>query len=192
MRRIVVATTNIGKIGEIRELLFAVAEVVAPDGLPVVVEDGTSLAENAYKKARSAADFLDIEAIAEDSGLFVAVLGGMPGVRSSRYFGPNATDAENRQKLLGALGDTTDRAAFFETVICLCGPGQPFEDAAFFSGRCYGEISFEERGEFGFGYDSIFIPTEGDGRTFAQMSSSEKSKYSHRAKAVRQFRDALF
>lgn len=187
MRAVVVATTNQGKIREIQEILGSVAEIVVPNDLPLVVEDGTSLMENAYKKAKSAADYLGIEALAEDTGLFVFALDGLPGVRSARYSGPQATDATNREKLLMALEGSHDRRAYFETVICLCKPGQSLEEAQFFVGRCEGNIALEEKGDHGFGYDSIFVPLGVDDRTFAQMSSVEKSQYSHRAKAIKQF-----
>lgn len=191
MRCIVIATTNHGKIREIQELLSSVAEILAPQNLPAVVEDGESLVDNAYKKAKSAADYLDIEALAEDSGLFVSALDGLPGVRSARYAGPQATDSTNREKLLFALKDSHDRRAYFVTVVCLCKPGQSPEEAQFFVGRCDGNIALEEKGDNGFGYDSVFIPSEGDGRTFAQMNSVEKSTYSHRAKAIKLFVDAI-
>jgi XTP/dITP diphosphohydrolase len=191
MRTIILATTNQGKIAEIRELLDGIAEIVLPDNLPNVVEDGSSLAENAYKKAKSAADFLNLEAVADDSGLFVEGINGMPGVHSARYAGNDADDYSNRQKLLAELAEVENRKAYFSTVICLCSPHQAFQEANFFEGRCQGTISWEEIGTNGFGYDSIFVPDDGDGRTFAQMNSAEKAKYSHRARAIEQFKNAL-
>lgn len=191
MRTIILATTNQGKITEIRELLDGIADIVSPGNLPDVVEDGSSLDENAYKKARSAADFLNLEAIADDSGLFVDGINGMPGVHSARYAGENADDNVNRQKLLAEMSTVENRKAYFSTVICLCSPYQALQEASFFEGRCHGIISNEEIGTSGFGYDSIFIPDDGDGRTFAQMSSTEKSRYSHRSRAIKQFKDAL-
>lgn len=191
MRTVILATTNQGKIAEIREMLDGIAEVVSPDNLPEVAEDGDSLAENAFRKARSAADFLNMDAAADDSGLFVEGIDGRPGVLSARYSGENADDRSNRQKLLAEMSAVENRRAYFSTVICLCSPYQEFQEALFFEGRCLGTISYEETGTNGFGYDSVFIPEDGDGRTFAEMSSKEKARYSHRARAIQQLKDAL-
>lgn len=191
MRTILLATTNQGKITEIRELLAGIAEIISPGNLPEVFEDGDSLAENAYKKARSAADYLNMDAVADDSGLFVDGINGRPGVLSARYSGENADDNSNRQKLLAEMSKVENRVAYFSTVICLCSPSQEFGEALFFEGCCWGTISHKEMGANGFGYDSIFVPDDGDGRTFAQMSLAEKAKYSHRARAIKQFKDAL-
>ncbi len=188
MRQVVVATTNSGKASEFAEILGSVATVVIPGELPLVAEGGASLADNAFLKARSAADYLGCDAVADDSGLFVAALGGEPGVHSARFAGPDCDDASNRAKLISKLGGVSDRSAYFETVLCVCAPSREMEDAAFFYGRCDGFITDRERGDFGFGYDSIFMPVDGDGRTFGEMTAREKATMSHRARAISHLR----
>lgn len=184
MREITIATTNRGKASELQKLLGDVARVVIPSDLPLVEEDGKTLKENAFKKARSAADFLETEAVADDTGLFVRALEGLPGVRSARFAGDSASDSDNREKLLLLLSDEADRSSYFETVVCVCSPGQNMHQAVFFEGHCLGKIATLEVGEYGFGYDCIFIPDEGDGRTFGEMDLIEKARYSHRSKAI--------
>lgn len=191
MRQIVIATTNPGKAREFQDILGSVAEVLVPSNLPPVHEDGETLAENAYKKARSAADYLGRVAIADDSGLFVAALGGDPGVRSARFAGPESDDASNRSKLMSMMVGVPDRSAYFETVLCMCAPLAPMEEAAFFHGRCDGRLLDHELGESGFGYDPLFVPTEGDGRTFGEMAPHEKAMLSHRARAISNLRIVL-
>lgn len=188
MREITIATANGGKASELQELLGDVARVVTPHDLPVVEEDGQTLRENAFKKARSAADYLEAEAVADDSGLFVVALGGLPGVRSARFAGERASDGDNREKLLSSLSGKTDRSSYFDTVLCLCAPGQDMSEAEYFEGRCQGKIATVDLGTHGFGYDSIFIPDEGDGRSFGEMDSIEKAQYSHRSKAIFQLK----
>ncbi len=191
LKQIVVATTNLGKAKEFEKILGGDMGVIVPDELPLVVEDGDTLAENAYKKARSAADHLGRLALADDSGLFVQVLGGAPGVHSARFAGPNSDDAGNRSKLLALIRDFSDRAAYFATVLCLCAPLASIEEAYFFEGRCDGYILDHERGSEGFGYDALFVPSEGDGRTFGEMSPSEKAALSHRSRAIYKFKISL-
>ena len=191
MTGIVVATTNVGKGREFQEILGSVAEVIIPDNLPLVEENGATLAENAYRKARSAADFLGTVVVADDSGLFVTALGGAPGVHSARFSGPQGDDASNRAKLLEVLGNATDRSAYFETVLCVCSPSDSVGEARYFHGRCDGYITEKERGTHGFGYDPVFVPAEGDGRTFGEMTSGEKAALSHRARAISKFKAFL-
>src|SRR5690606_2922190 len=113
----------------------------------------------------------------------VDALGGAPGVHSSRYAGPEADDADNRRKLLAALAGNPARTARFRTVLAF------FDgtDVRFFEGVCEGVIATEEVGTGGFGYDALFRPAEGDGRTFAEMTREEKNRISHRGRAVDQF-----
>lgn len=191
LKQIVVATTNPGKAREFEKILGDDMVVIVPDGLPLVVEDGDTLAENAYKKARSAADHLAMLALADDSGLFVHVLGGEPGVHSARFAGPDGDDAANRSKLIALLRDFSDRSAYFATVLCLCAPSASMEEAYFFEGRCDGYLLDHERGSEGFGYDALFVPSEGDGRTFGEMSPSEKAVLSHRSRAISKFKISL-
>ena len=129
----------------------------------------------------------DSPAIADDTGLFVDALGGCPGVRSARFAGVDATDARNRAKLLRELSGEPNRRAEFRTVIVVCWPDGR-EIVA--EGSIFGTIAPAERGERGFGYDTLFIP-DGDGRTFAEMSPDEKNLLSHRGRALRALVDAL-
>jgi XTP/dITP diphosphohydrolase len=191
LQQIVIATTNPGKAREFQDILGSVAEVLVPSDLPPVLEDGETLAENAYKKARSAADYLGRVAIADDSGLFVAALDGEPGVHSARFAGPESDDASNRSKLISLMAGILDRSAYFETVLCMSAPSATMEEAAFFHGRCDGRLLDHELGENGFGYDALFIPAEGDGRTFAEMAPHEKAMLSHRARAISSLRTYL-
>ncbi len=191
LKQIVVATTNSGKAMEFEEILGDSVEVIVPGNLPTVIEDGETLAENAYKKARSAADYLSRIALADDSGLFVNALFGKPGVHSARFAGPESDDAANRSKLIALLRGVSDRSAYFETVLCLCAPSATMNEGYFFEGRCDGFLLDHERGSQGFGYDSLFVPLEGDGRTFGEMASGEKGAVSHRFRAISQFKRSL-
>ncbi|MDA8080247.1 MAG: RdgB/HAM1 family non-canonical purine NTP pyrophosphatase [Actinomycetota bacterium] len=191
LKQIVIATTNLGKAKEFEKILGGDIDVIVPDDLPLVVEDGDTLAENAYKKARSAADHLGRLALADDSGLFVHALGGVPGVHSARFAGSGGDDAANRSKLIALLHDFSDRSAYFATVLCVCAPSATIEEAYFFEGRCDGYLLDHERGSEGFGYDALFVPSEGDGRTFGEMSSSEKAVFSHRSRAIAKFKISL-
>lgn len=184
MKRIIVATTNPGKARELMEVLSGVVEVDIPSDLEEVVEDGKSLFENAFKKARSAADALGVAVVADDSGLFVPSLGGKPGVHSARFAGADSDDVSNRSLLKMLLQGESDREGYFETVLCLCRPNETFEEALFFEGRCDGTVLTIDRGHEGFGYDPMFVPKGGDGRTFGEMTSMEKAMFSHRAKAI--------
>jgi XTP/dITP diphosphohydrolase len=122
-------------------------------------------------------------ALADDSGLEVDALAGAPGVFSSRYAGPEGDDAANRRKLLADLAGAPVRTARFRTVLAFA------DDAGvrFFEGVCEGVVAAEEAGAGGFGYDALFRPSEGDGRTFAEMTAAEKNRISHRGRAVEAF-----
>lgn len=181
---IVLATRNEGKIKEFREALkdFPV-EIVSLNNfgpIPEVEEDGRTFEENAYKKASFTARVLGLPAIADDSGLVVAALDGAPGVRSARYAGERVTDAENCDRLLREMTGKEQRAAAFECVLSLAVPSGP---ALTYIGRCEGEILAAPRGENGFGYDPVFyFPPLG--KTFAEISTAEKNRVSHRGKAL--------
>jgi XTP/dITP diphosphohydrolase len=186
---LVLATRNQGKISEYKELLssFSVEIKSLQDfgPIPPVAEDGETFEENAYKKAHTTARFLGFPVLADDSGLEVQALGGLPGVRSARYAGEEATDRENNLKLLEAMKGILDRRASFKCVISIAvprGPALTYEEA------CEGEIIHEMKGEHGFGYDPIFYypPLK---KTFAQMSVEEKNRVSHRGRAAAQLRD---
>lgn len=191
MRKIVLSTDNKNKLREIREILEDLdVEIYGKsdiDGMDFeVVEDGDTLYDNALKKARAMADRVDFAVLADDTGLFVNALAGEPGVHSARYASEH-DDKKNRQKLLKNLEDKKDRSAYFKTQIILIDEDKniiPIE------GVCPGKISLEERGDNGFGYDSIFIP-EGFNKTFAEMSHEEKNEISHRARALKNLRDKL-
>jgi len=185
---LVLATQNVGKIKEIRELLrdFRVEIKSLADfrPLPDIEEDGTTFYENAYKKASFTARFLGVPAMADDSGLVVEALGGAPGILSARYAGPAATDDDNNQKLLRAMEGKTNRAASFVCVISIAVPsGMAFT----YEGRCRGLIAHSPAGTRGFGYDPLFYypPLR---KTFAQLSREEKNRVSHRGKALAQLK----
>ncbi len=186
---LVLATRNQGKIAEYRELLssFSVEIKSLQDfgPIPPVEEDGETFEENAYKKAHTTARFLGFPVLADDSGLEVQALGGLPGVHSARYAGEEATDEENNLKLLEAMKGIEDRKASFQCVISIAVPRGP---ALTYEEECKGEITHEMKGDHGFGYDPIFYypPLE---KTFAQMSSEEKNRVSHRGRAAAQLRN---
>lgn len=180
------ATGNAHKLAEVRQILDGVADVCSAEdlgGMPQLKETGTTFAANALLKARALAALAPPNALvlADDSGLCVDALGGAPGVRSARYAGENATDADNRALLRAELGGVTEaeRTARFVCVLALVGQGRE----ALFEGTCEGHILHSERGQGGFGYDALFIPA-GHNRTFAEMSSAVKHTFSHRGAAL--------
>jgi XTP/dITP diphosphohydrolase len=150
-----------------------------------VVEDGKTFEDNALKKARFTARVLGLPALADDSGLMVKSLGGLPGVRSARYAGQDADDSANNLKLLNAMeGVSSDRGAAFVCVIAIAVPRGP---ALIYEGTCEGVVTTELKGKNGFGYDPLFYypPLR---KTFAQMISEEKNRVSHRGKAMAELR----
>jgi XTP/dITP diphosphohydrolase len=186
---LVIATGNKGKIVEIKNLLegFPVTIKSLDDfgPIPEVVEDGETFDENAYKKASFTAKVLGYPALADDSGLVVEALGGAPGVYSARYGGQGASDEDRVRKLLEEMKSTKNRKAAFECVLSIAVPSGP---ALTYEGRCEGVIAEEPAGSNGFGYDPIFYfpPLK---RTFAQMTIEEKSRVSHRGKALGELRE---
>lgn len=193
--RITIATKNTGKV---KEILFFFRHLGPVEWLSLadlkdfkeIEETGNTFFENAVIKAKAAAEALDSYSLADDSGLCVDHLGGRPGVRSSRYSGQDATDAKNRQKLLGELEgvDEKKRSAAFICSMVLADPEGKIIHSS--KGICRGIIGFEEVGDKGFGYDSIFIP-EGHFRTMAQLSEEEKNSISHRGKALENMKDYI-
>lgn len=149
-----------------------------------VVEDGTTLEENARKKAIAFNTASDMPAIADDTGLEIISLNGAPGVHSARFSGEYGNDKANRAKVLKLMADVPDakRTARFRTVICFADGNNHF----FVDGICRGFIGREERGSGGFGYDSLFFP-DGYQKTFAEMPADEKNAISHRANAAVNF-----
>ncbi len=180
---LVCASANPDKVAEIQAILGELVELrPRPADVPDVVEDADTLEGNARLKAAAIAAAAGTAAVADDTGLEVATLGGAPGVRTGRYAGEDATYAENRTALLAALEGRPDRRARFRTVAMVVWPDGR-ELAA--EGVCDGTIAGAERGERGFGYDAVFVPDDGDGRTFAEMTEAEKHAMSHRGRAFR-------
>lgn len=185
---IFLATSNTHKVEEITRLLPGLELVARPSWLPEVVEDGGSFEENSIKKARAIALATGSPAISDDSGLVVDALDGAPGVHSARYAGENATDEENLWKLLSELVGVSDRSARF---VCVATYFMPNEGFVTFKGEVEGRLLDHVTGHGGFGYDPIFVPDEGDGRSFAEMSMDEKARYSHRSRAFMDLRNYL-
>ncbi|MCR4399422.1 MAG: XTP/dITP diphosphatase [Syntrophomonadaceae bacterium] len=192
-RRLVLATRNRKKRAELEAIL-------APLGLrvhtldefpevPEVVEDGATFEANARKKARAVAEATGLVALADDSGLEVDALGGLPGVHSARFAGEPADDARNNQLLLERLRDVPPerRGARFRCVIAVAVPGGETFVA---EGSCEGRIGCEPAGEGGFGYDPLFI-VDGYGQTFAQLPPEVKHRISHRGRALAAAADIL-
>ncbi len=195
--RLVIATHSEHKLRELRELLHLEhAELVSLDDLGVEgepIEDGETFETNAAIKARFAIRATGLPVLADDSGLEVDALGGGPGVRTRRYAGEDATDADNNAKLLAALEGlpAERRGARYVCVLALAIPGDAGsrggQRVAFTRGTCRGRIARAPRGAGGFGYDPIFEP-DGEppgGRTLGQWTPAEKNAISHRARAAR-------
>ncbi len=186
-KEIIFASHNQGKIAEIREILnpYGIKVLSAADlELPDVEETGRTFEENAYIKALAAAKARNIPCFADDSGLCVDAIGGKPGVYTARY-APNRDFNLGMDKLLNELKETNsqNRAAHFSCVIVLAHPDGSYKS---FEGRVDGNIATSKSGNAGFGYDPIFIPT-GFNRSFAEFSSEEKNKISHRGRALQKF-----
>jgi XTP/dITP diphosphohydrolase len=187
--KLVLATNNPDKADEIRAVLrdagLDVELVPRPDDVPEVDETGPTLEDNARLKAVALCEATGLAAVADDSGLEVDALGGAPGVWSARYAGEGATDQDNVDKLLAALAahpDPGDRSARFQSVVVLRRPDGSEVVAA---GSVEGHIADAPRGPGGFGYDPVFVPVDGDGRTFGEMTQDEKHAISHRGRALR-------
>lgn len=184
---LVLASHNKGKTAEIRGLLknhpIQIRNLDDFGPIPPIIEDGETFEANAYKKASLTARYLGFPALADDSGLCVEALDGAPGVYSARYGGEAATDAQRCQKLLEALGDNQNRKARFECVISLAVPSGP---ALTYEASCEGLITRQPSGTNGFGYDPIFFYPPLN-KTFAELTREEKSRISHRGKALQEF-----
>ncbi len=188
---ITLATANEGKVAELRRLLGRRYRIAPrPTDLAETVEDGDTLAANALKKGTEVAEHTGTLALADDTGLFVVGLGGAPGVHTARFAGPGATTEQNVAKLLDELAGVgrAARRAHFATVIAAVWPDGR---RLVVDGRVDGHITTEPQGGSGFGYDPVFAPVEGDGRTFAQMSADEKNAISHRGRAIQALVAAL-
>ncbi|MGA3354640.1 MAG: RdgB/HAM1 family non-canonical purine NTP pyrophosphatase [Acidimicrobiales bacterium] len=187
--RLVLATANPDKASELAAILAeelgGLVDIVSrPPGVPVVEETGETLEDNARLKAIAIVAATGEAAVADDTGLEVAAIGGAPGTRTARFAGEAATYADNVAKLLADLAGETDRRARFRTVVvCRLPDGREIIG----SGAVDGEITLVPRGEGGFGYDPVFAPSGGGGRTFAEMNPAEKHRLSHRGLALRSF-----
>ena len=182
--RLVMASGNAHKAAEIREILSAHMIEQRPSWVGEVDENAETLAGNARLKARAICEATGTAAVADDTGLEVDALGGLPGVRSARFAGDSATDEENLRKLLKSLEavPSVERGARFRTVAIVAFPdGKELVT----EGVANGMIAEVPRGNGGFGYDSLFVPDEGTGLSFAEMSETEKNLISHRGKAFR-------
>ncbi|MEP6671418.1 MAG: RdgB/HAM1 family non-canonical purine NTP pyrophosphatase [Chthoniobacter sp.] len=187
MPRLLIATKNAHKAEEIRAILGAewdVTDLNARPEVPAPEETGATFAENAAIKAVAASRLFPSYVLSDDSGLEVDALGGAPGVISARYAGPQATDADNRARLLRELSADAvrgkARSARFRCVMCVARDGAVLGT---FDGAVEGVIINHERGEGGFGYDSLFVPA-GYCETFGQLSAEVKNGQSHRARAL--------
>ncbi len=181
---LLLASHNPDKLRELRDLLAGLPiRVLSGDdfpGLPQVDEDADTLAANAAKKALSAARYSGLLSLADDTGLFITALGGGPGVRAARFAGEHCSYRDNRLKVLRLLEGVADRRAEFRTCAVLAAPDGVI---AVRDGIMPGHITTTERGDNGFGYDSIFEP-EGCGRTYAELTDAQKNAFSHRARAL--------
>ena len=192
MKKLILATRNTFKIEELKAFLGdSGLEILTLNDLPQappLLEDGTTLQENALKKARAVNQFTKIPALADDSGLEVFFLNGRPGVRSARYAGDDATDEQNNEKLLAEMRGVAPRRrrCQFRAVLALVGDG--FEELS--EGICPGKLGESPRGRNGFGYDPIFIP-EGFSGTFAELTTEQKNRISHRARAHERMKEVL-
>ena len=177
------ATNNQHKVEELNSVIGSDIHILSLREAGIVIdipEPWSTLQENAREKALTIYNLTNQACFSEDSGLEVASLGGEPGVHSARYAGKGADAAANMNKLLIALKGEQDRRARFRTVIALCEEGE----VTYFEGCCDGIILEKTTGNSGFGYDPIFVPDGGDGRSFGEMTLSEKNYFSHRRKAV--------
>jgi XTP/dITP diphosphohydrolase len=184
-RTVVVATRNPHKLRELQEILTETELVALPADAELPPEDAETFAGNALAKARAAHRATGEAAIADDSGIAAAALGGAPGPRSARFAGPDATDEENLELLLRELDGADDRRVAY---VCALAYVDPDGTALMVEGRCEGTLATAPRGSGGFGYDPAFVPDDtgpGDERTMAELGADEKHAISHRGRAAR-------
>ncbi|MEX0663016.1 MAG: RdgB/HAM1 family non-canonical purine NTP pyrophosphatase [Balneolaceae bacterium] len=183
---IFIASGNPHKIEELRQVLQPMGiELKSTQDFPnaeEVEEDQPDLEGNALKKARFWHQKTGLPSLADDTGLEVDALDGVPGVYSARYAGENATYEENVNKLLSELDGKDNRTARFRTIVAFVTE----DEVHLFEGVCQGKITKDKRGEKGFGYDPVFMP-DGYQKTFAEIGSDEKNRISHRGRAVQKF-----
>lgn len=188
---LVCASANSHKYSEMVQILSGVVNLIPrPSEIPDVIEDADTLQGNARLKATAVRSATGCAAVADDTGLEVDALGGAPGIFSARYAGENATDEDNVSKLLKEMSEVTGegRSARFRTIALIV-----WEDGAetIAEGVVEGIIAATPSGVGGFGYDSVFIPTFGGGKTFAEMDDEEKNATSHRGAAFRALKELL-
>lgn len=191
MGALMVATRNSHKLRELGEALPGVELLPLPDDVELPPEDGETFTENALGKARAACAATGNDAIADDSGIAAAALGGVPGVRSARYAGEDAGDEANLRKLIAALAPHSDRSVAY---VCALALVRADGSENVFEARCEGELIDRPRGSGGFGYDPAFVPADtgpGDVRTMAELSPAEKHAISHRGRAARALAEHL-
>lgn len=190
--KFIIATNNPKKLIELERILKPLGiEAVSAREAGVILDDveetGTTFAENAFLKADAAYQKTGMPAVADDSGLSVDALDGKPGVYSARYAGENATDKDRYTKLLDEMKNIPEEkrnAHFTSSICCILQDGTKIQA----EGRCDGKIAFEPLGDSGFGYDPVFM--YGD-KSYAQLTSDEKDKISHRGKALRMLQEKL-
>lgn len=187
-KEIIFASGNAGKLKEVQAMLpqYTVLGLKDIGWEADIPETGDTLKANALIKAETIFKARQLAVFADDTGLEVNALGGRPGVYSARYAGPDCNPDDNMDLLLKELEGNSDRSAQFKTVICYF-DGNP----TYFEGVVEGEIAPKRLGDEGFGYDPIFIPTEKDGRSFAQMPVAEKNEISHRGRALQKLKAFL-
>ncbi len=188
---LLVATRNEHKLRELREALPGVELEPLPAGVELPPEEGDTFAANAIGKARAAREATGRAAIADDSGIEAAALGGRPGVHSARFAGEGASDEANLAKLLSELAESEDRRVTYVCVIALVDEAGA---ESLFEGRCEGTLAREPQGSGGFGYDPAFVPDDTgpeDERTMAELAPAEKNAISHRGRAARALAAAL-
>lgn len=180
--RLVLATRNAHKVRELGPLLEPHELELLPEEVELPAETGATFEENALIKARAAARATGHPAVADDSGIAAAALGGRPGVRSARYAGEDASDEENLAKLLREVPPGGDRRVTYRCALAYV----DHQGELTVEGSCEGELTHDPRGEGGFGYDPVFVPLDRpDGRTMAELSAEEKDAISHRGRAAR-------
>lgn len=192
LETLIVATGNKHKLQEIQAIFKDVRVVSAREAgyLGDPEETGATFEENAVIKARAAAEALNLSALADDSGLCVAALGGAPGIYSARYAGGHGDDKKNREKLLAELGDEKNRAAYFRSAAALCFPQSMGGKTVTATGDTHGRILTREEGENGFGYDCLFY-SDDLCKSFGVASAEEKNAVSHRFRALTALKEKL-
>jgi len=180
---VIVASRNEHKLSELARILGGRPLDPLPAAVTLAPETGETFVQNALAKARTAAAATGQAAIADDSGIVSSALGGAPGVRSARFAGEHASDEENLALLIERVPAGSPLA--YECAIAYVDPARAIEQV--FEGRCEGRMAAQRRGSGGFGYDPVFVPDEGAGRTMAELGPAEKDAISHRGRALRLF-----